>query len=1343
MRRHASDEERISMKRKLIIAALLVLLINVLQLNLAFAEIKPTVEADAHYILSEGMVFSFDENESLSFNERVQLQDNQLPIKSGDKTYLPFRFVMDNFKAIVKYEAKTGKIFAEHGIQKTEMKNGSDVFYVDDRDVTVKDGILLKNQTTYISTEALEKVFGLLTAQRDGYVYVGYEKANDELFGEADRLYSIKREKELIYYVSPDGDDENSGEIDSPFKTIEKAKLTVRQYLKENEQDRDIVVCLRGGEYRLDEELLFTPKDSGKNLFNIKYTAYDGENAKIIGSREINGWERYRGNIYRAYVGEGLRVDMFYENGSIMTMARHPNYNSENSVKGHIKSLGFETQTQDRVRFADGDFPHIYDCTDLEVNIWGRNGQMWFNHSIGVFEIDYVNNLLCLSHNVFENTGKDGMYFVQGTIELLDTEGEYCYNSKDGYVYVIPNGYTIEGKRYSMPTAENVIKFGGTADNKTVKNITVENVEIMNTYRSDDAYEGMNGRGNGAGVMLSYAENITVKNCDIHDVGDDAVYILDYVKNCKIRNNNMRNLGGGGISGISHTRRNVVIENNVKTMEELGYIYYMGEQRFCRVKYNLIENNFINRCGIITGHSSGIDIIHNDSGYNYVQYNKIYNVRRMGINWGFSADRDYVRYNDISYAMNGTEDGGLFYSLFEPGEHGVAFTNNYLHDSFSNYSGIFGIYHDENSNGVYTKNNIVEKLSETEGPVMGHTPMVGGMLFIKGVGSKMLNNICANSPKSGNGGILMHNSNNKPNNEDIVIKNNVIYNCSNTAANLLNFTDVTLKEYDYNTYYSPLGEMVYKGAANSYSDWENIVDGKYEQNSQIKDPSFIDPDNSDYRYQYYSHVFTQGTKDIDVKEAGLKPGGNFSDSEGIYYIYPFEKGALGYNSTINLKSGAKTAVDLIAKTKLGVQLDNGEISVSYTNENPDIIAVDDFGNITGLKAGKAVVKITAQKDMKSVSRIMNVIVDDRITDISTVVKRTVFSKDEEISMGVYINTVLGQKNPENAESITFKSNDENVIKINDKGFLKAMGVGSAIVTATAKLNGEVFTKEIPMSVNMSLIGKLNLSIDKKSIKTGEEYVMPYNAFDTRGNELYLGGSKITAESDDPNIAKVIGTDGGVKIKGIGFGACYIKLNVVCNGVEVHTQCRVVVNDDFDVLSDGMKIVNWGCGGNAFMKDGKIKLIGDGRDVYGSADNATFVYNTLDDENYSIEVQMDCLSDLNNTNTAAGLMIRAGTDDSADNVHLRIRGDNTLLMTYRNGENKSSNVFFSETQEYPVTIKLEKQGRKITGYWLKEDKWEEVGTTELEISGETYAGLSIFSQTDYYADAEFSGFKINK
>ena len=133
MRRHASDEERISMKRKLIIAALLVLLINVLQLNLAFAEIKPTVEADAHYILSEGMVFSFDENESLSFNERVQLQDNQLPIKSGDKTYLPFRFVMDNFKAIVKYEAKTGKIFAEHGIQKTEMKNGSDVFYVDDR----------------------------------------------------------------------------------------------------------------------------------------------------------------------------------------------------------------------------------------------------------------------------------------------------------------------------------------------------------------------------------------------------------------------------------------------------------------------------------------------------------------------------------------------------------------------------------------------------------------------------------------------------------------------------------------------------------------------------------------------------------------------------------------------------------------------------------------------------------------------------------------------------------------------------------------------------------------------------------------------------------------------------------------------------------------------------------------------------------------------------------------------------------------------------------------------------------------------------------------------------------
>ncbi|MBP3360848.1 MAG: Ig-like domain-containing protein [Clostridia bacterium] len=1331
------------MKRKLIIAVLSIFLFNILPLNAAFGEVVLTVERDVHYLLSEGIVFSYNALESLSFNERVQLSENQTPIKNGGKTYLPFRFVMENLKTIVRYEEKTGKIFAEHGIQNIELQSGSDVFYVDSQDITVRDGLLLRDGITFISSEALKAVFGLLTDEKDGYVYVGYEQANDELFEEIARLYAIKRAETLVYYVSADGDDENPGSIDAPFKTIDKAKLTIQDYLKNNEQDRDIIVYLRGGEYRLEEQILFTQNDSAENLFNIRYTSYNNENVRIIGSKEVGGWSFYRGNIYRAYVGPDLRIDMLYENGAMMTKARYPNYNYENSVESHILNLGFITQTQNRVRFNTGDFPTIYDCTDLEVNIWGRTGQMWFNHSIDVAEVDYKNNLLCLSENVFENTGKNGLYFLQGTIELLDTEGEFCYNSKDGYIYLIPGGYTMEGKSFSVPTVENVIKFGGAADRKTVKNITIENIELMNTHRSDDVHEGIHGRGNGSGVMLSYAENITVKNCDIHDVGDDGVFILEYVKNCRIQNNNIRNLGGGGISGISYTRRNVVTENNFKTMKELGYVYYMGEQRFCRVKYNLLENNFINRCGIITGHGSGIDIIHNDSGWNYVQYNKIYNVRRMGINWGFSADRDYVRYNDISFVMNGTEDGGLFYTLFEPGEHGVAFTNNYLHDSVARYSGIFGIYHDENSNGIYTANNLVERLTEIEGPVLGHNPMVGGMQFVKSVGGQVLNNIYANSPKAVNGGIYMHNSHNKPDNEDIVIKNNVVYNCNDTAVYILNFTDVTLDKFDYNTYYSPAGEMRYKGAAAAHSDWEGIMDGKFEQNSIFADPCFVDPDNSDYRYRYDSPVFTQGTKDIDVKEAGLKPGGDFEDSEGLYYIYPFEKGRVGYNSTINIASGQQAAIEVIAKTKMGIQLDPSQVTVSYENENPDVISVDAQGNVIGLKKGKAVVRVTVRQDGKAVSKIMNVLVDDTITDISTVVHRTTFSKDEEINMGMYINTEFGQLNPQNAQSITFTSEDNSIVKINDKGLLKAVGIGTAAITATASLNGNTFVKKIPVTVNLTSLAKLNLAIDKKSIKPGEEYVMPYTAFDTTGTEISLAGAAITAESDNPEIAKVISTADGVKIQGVGFGACYIKLNVVYNGVEAHTQCRVVVNDEQDTLADGWKAISWSSNGHVFMKDGTIKLLSDGYDVYGAADAATFAYQTMRDENYTIEVEMEGLSDLNNMNTAAGLMIRTGTNDAADNVHLRIRGDNTLLMTYRNEENKSSNVFISDIMTYPATLKLEKKGRRITGYYKDGGEWKTVGEIELARTDETYAGLCIFSQTDFYADAVFRDFKVNK
>ena len=62
-------------------------------------------------------------------------------------------------------------------------------------------------------------------------------------------------------YVAPDGNDENAGTAEKPFRTLDRARQAVRQ-INEN-MTGDIVVTLRGGTYPIDRTIIFDGADSG------------------------------------------------------------------------------------------------------------------------------------------------------------------------------------------------------------------------------------------------------------------------------------------------------------------------------------------------------------------------------------------------------------------------------------------------------------------------------------------------------------------------------------------------------------------------------------------------------------------------------------------------------------------------------------------------------------------------------------------------------------------------------------------------------------------------------------------------------------------------------------------------------------------------------------------------------------------------------------------------------------------------------------------------------------------------------------------------------------------------
>ena len=76
------------------------------------------------------------------------------------------------------------------------------------------------------------------------------------------------------FYVSTNGNDENSGTKDSPFLTIEKAVEAVRNTDKSGKNG--ITVCIEAGECRVSS-LNFTKEDSGTEECPVTYCSYNGE----------------------------------------------------------------------------------------------------------------------------------------------------------------------------------------------------------------------------------------------------------------------------------------------------------------------------------------------------------------------------------------------------------------------------------------------------------------------------------------------------------------------------------------------------------------------------------------------------------------------------------------------------------------------------------------------------------------------------------------------------------------------------------------------------------------------------------------------------------------------------------------------------------------------------------------------------------------------------------------------------------------------------------------------------------------------------------------------------------
>jgi hypothetical protein len=106
------------------------------------------------------------------------------------------------------------------------------------------------------------------------------------------------------YYVAPNGNDSSSGlSPRQAFASLERARDVIRMHRPSYSSDT-VFVYLLEGEYAIQRPFELEPDDSGTPVSPVVYTALPGNKVILNGGKKINGWRKYKSNIWEASLPE-------------------------------------------------------------------------------------------------------------------------------------------------------------------------------------------------------------------------------------------------------------------------------------------------------------------------------------------------------------------------------------------------------------------------------------------------------------------------------------------------------------------------------------------------------------------------------------------------------------------------------------------------------------------------------------------------------------------------------------------------------------------------------------------------------------------------------------------------------------------------------------------------------------------------------------------------------------------------------------------------------------------------------------------------------------------------------
>lgn len=559
--------------------------------------------------------------------------------------------------------------------------------------------------------------------------------------------------KTLEIFVSPTGDNSESGSITAPLATIEGAKLKVRELLEKN-PNRNISVFFREGNYHLSETVVFSLEDSPAKGYNVSYESYNNEEVVFTSGIQISNWEKSYENeslpfdaVDRVYVADfPENVDAFYcmfEGDSLISRSKKEGFLIEDFKQKDLLAKSMNIYAPENRHFNKEFKFHDPENILKKVNSFenvelGFAPVPWNMNIIGIENIDFDYNTGYLELEANAPPGAKLSHtqpWIENAIEYI-SEGTFVADYKNRKIYYWPKNGAPSGNEL-VPSLIEYFKVEGKIDYDGPVDIPVTGINFKGlTFKHGDRYtweEGHKGWGiqhdwdkfdePNAFIRFRGAEDCKVEACRFTASGNSAIRLDLHAQNIVIENNLIDYVGHMGIllcgygPGTKDVNKNNVIKNNL--IHHVGqvikhgaavFIWQSGDNMVCNNLIHHVPRKGVGICGI------RMPILEKqwcdyDEGSKTIRWDEIeLALKGKERSWEnmmpfLHARNNIIEFNEVYRALEELADGSVL-NVSGAGEGNIV-RNNYVHHIASKASGVLRT--DDWQRGTLFEENIIYK----------------------------------------------------------------------------------------------------------------------------------------------------------------------------------------------------------------------------------------------------------------------------------------------------------------------------------------------------------------------------------------------------------------------------------------------------------------------------------------------------------------------------------------------------------------------------------------------------------------------------------------------------------